>query len=149
MLYHIETDERTAGGHTGTMYTLSCANIGSLIEVWPGFGFNCLRWRVHGHDLLFAADDWAANPLPTRSGIPILFPFPNRIRNGVFVHKGREYRLPKNDSTQANAIHGFSPRTPWRVFGYGVDTTGAWAEIDFNTPLATRLAKDWSYLGIG
>ena len=30
----------------------------------------------------------------------------------------------------------------------GVDVTGAWAEIDFNTPLATRLAKDWSYLGI-
>ncbi len=29
----------------------------------------------------------------------------------------------------------------------GVDATGAWAEIDFNTPLATRLAKDWSYLG--
>ncbi len=25
---------------------------------------------------------------------------------------------------------------------------GAWTEIDFNTPLATRLAKDWSYLGI-
>jgi hypothetical protein len=31
----------------------------------------------------------------------------------------------------------------------GVDATGAWAEIDFNTPQATRLAKDWSYLGIG
>jgi hypothetical protein len=31
----------------------------------------------------------------------------------------------------------------------GVDADGAWAEIDFNTPLATRLAKDWSYLGIG
>jgi hypothetical protein len=30
----------------------------------------------------------------------------------------------------------------------GVDATGAWTEIDFNTPLATRLAKDWSYLGI-
>ena len=25
---------------------------------------------------------------------------------------------------------------------------GAWAEIDFNSPLATRLHKDWSYLGI-
>ena len=25
---------------------------------------------------------------------------------------------------------------------------GAWSEIDFNSPLATRLAKDWSYLGI-
>jgi hypothetical protein len=31
----------------------------------------------------------------------------------------------------------------------GVEATGAWAEIDFNSPLATRLAKDWSYLGIG
>jgi len=31
----------------------------------------------------------------------------------------------------------------------GVDATGAWAEIDFNSPQATRLAKDWSYLGIG
>ena len=31
----------------------------------------------------------------------------------------------------------------------GVEAGGAWAEIDFNTPLATRLAKDWSYLGIG
>lgn len=31
----------------------------------------------------------------------------------------------------------------------GADATGAWEEIDFNSPLATRLAKDWSYLGIG
>ena len=25
---------------------------------------------------------------------------------------------------------------------------GAWSEIDFSTPLATRLDKDWSYLGV-
>ena len=30
----------------------------------------------------------------------------------------------------------------------GRDGPGAWSEIDFNTPLATRLSKDWSYLGI-
>jgi hypothetical protein len=30
----------------------------------------------------------------------------------------------------------------------GEEGPGAWAEIDFNTPLATRLQKDWSYLGI-
>ncbi len=30
----------------------------------------------------------------------------------------------------------------------GREGPGAWAEIDFNSPLATRLAKDWSYLGI-
>ena len=30
----------------------------------------------------------------------------------------------------------------------GRDGPGAWSEIDFNTPLARRLNKDWSYLGI-
>ena len=30
----------------------------------------------------------------------------------------------------------------------GSEGPGAWAEIDFNSPLATRLAKDWSYMGI-
>jgi hypothetical protein len=30
----------------------------------------------------------------------------------------------------------------------GREGPGAWAEIDFNSPLATRLSKDWSYLGI-
>ncbi len=30
----------------------------------------------------------------------------------------------------------------------GCEAEGAWAEIDFSTPLATRLAKDWSYLGV-
>ena len=30
----------------------------------------------------------------------------------------------------------------------GKDGPGAWEEIDFNSPLATRLAKDWSWLGI-
>jgi hypothetical protein len=30
----------------------------------------------------------------------------------------------------------------------GRDAPGAWAEIDFNSPLATRLKKDWSWLGV-
>jgi hypothetical protein len=30
----------------------------------------------------------------------------------------------------------------------GKEGPGAWTEIDFNSPLATRLAKDWAWLGI-
>jgi aldose 1-epimerase len=131
MLYHIETEERTAGGHSGTVYTLSRRDVGSSIEVWPAYGFNCLRWRANGQDLLYSAADWHENPLPTRSGVPILFPFPNRIRDGVFKHRGRTFQLPKNDSAHANAIHGFAPRNSWRMFGYGADAHGAWVHADF------------------
>ncbi len=131
MLYHLETDERSAGGHAGTVYTLLRPDTGTSAEIWPTYGFNCLRWRVGGHDLLYADSDWANKPLPTRSGVPILFPFPNRIRAGTFKHSGRTYLLPKNDSTRLNAIHGFSPRVPWRVSGYGADSESAWVHGDF------------------
>jgi hypothetical protein len=30
----------------------------------------------------------------------------------------------------------------------GAAGPGAWEEIDFNSPLATRINKDWSYLGV-
>ena len=143
MLYHIETEERTAGGRSGTVYALSRPDTRSLIEVWPAHGFNCLRWQVGGRDLLYSAADWADNPVPTRSGVPILFPFPNRIRDGVFAHDGTTYQLAKNDPAKANAIHGFSPRNPWQVFGYGADATGAWVHGDFqlsvNAPEADRV----------
>ena len=31
----------------------------------------------------------------------------------------------------------------------GAPGPGAWDEIDFKPPLAARLDKDWSYLGVG
>ncbi|MBO0697287.1 MAG: aldose 1-epimerase [Zavarzinella sp.] len=142
MLYHIETEERTAGGHSGTVYALVRRDIGSRVELWPGRGFNCLRWTVGGHDLLYAAPDWTNTPLPTRSGVPILFPFPNRIRNGTFTSGGRTYQLPKNDSAHANGIHGFAPRNPWRVFGYGADVRGAWVHADFQISADAPEADD-------
>jgi aldose 1-epimerase len=138
MLYHIETEERTAGGQSGTVYTLLRRDVGSLVEVWPTHGFNCLRWRANGRDLLYSAPDWDSQPAPTRSGLPILFPFPNRIRNGVFVHRDRTFHLPKNDPAGANAIHGFSPRRRWRIFGYGADTHGAWVHADFQLSTEAR-----------
>jgi aldose 1-epimerase len=142
MLYHIETEEMHAGGRSGTVYTLTRTDTGSLAEIWPAHGFNCLRWQARRHDLLYSAPDWTTNPVPTRSGLPILFPFPNRIRDGIFSQAGREYSLPKNDSTAKNAIHGFAPRNPWKVFGYGADSESAWLHGDFQLSTDAPDAKD-------
>ena len=30
----------------------------------------------------------------------------------------------------------------------GLDAPGAYADIDFNSPLARRIEKDWSFMGI-
>lgn len=52
------------------------------------------------------------------SGIPILFPFPNRIRQGRFHWAGRDYQLPVTDKF-GNAIHGFCLDRPWSLVEQG------------------------------
>jgi aldose 1-epimerase len=103
---------------------------GGRAEVWPWLGFNCYRWSVRDGartlELLYADPDLFHNGRPTRSGIPILFPFPNRIRDGRFTWEGKEYALPINGPGGKNAIHGFACRRPWRVVDQGADGTSAW-----------------------
>lgn len=112
-------------------------------EVWPGRGFNPLRWQVRApglsgwHDLLYVAPDWDSNPVPTRSGQPVLFPFPNRLKFGRFDFRGATYQLPLTESTKTHAIHGFAPRTPWRVVGAdsGADSASATGELSLSRDL--------------
>ena len=102
---------------------------GGRAEVWPALGFNCVTWRAvlggRTLDLLYDDPHLFDDGRPTRSGIPILFPFPNRIRAGRYTWDGKEYHLPLNDGPKQNAIHGFACRRPWRVLRQGTDDTSA------------------------
>ena len=125
MAFVVREFEASAGGRTGTGYELTDEAGTVRAEVWPQWGFNCLRWQVRQQDgrwadILYTAPDWETNPIPTRSGHPILFPFPGRLRDGRLTHEGKTYQLSLNDSTKSHAIHGFTPRNPWRV----IETSG-------------------------
>lgn len=37
----------------------------------------------------------------------LLFPFPNRLNNGTYVHNDIEYHFPINETDRNNALHGF------------------------------------------
>src|SRR5260370_15227219 len=123
---------RTQPGVSGldaTNYTFDDGS-GGRAEVWPGLGFNCFSWQAvatgQALDLLYADPNLFRDGRPTRSGIPILFPFPNRIRGGRFQWEGKDYQLPHTDTVYHNAIHGFACRRPWRVVGKGADANSAW-----------------------
>ena len=38
----------------------------------------------------------------------ILFPFPNRLKNGKYTFEGKNYQFPINEKTKNNALHGFA-----------------------------------------
>lgn len=133
MRYEVRSDRRpTTNGLDGSVLVLADTKTGARAEVWPALGFNCYRWQVGDADLLYAAPNLFDDTRPTRSGIPVLFPFPNRIRDGAFVWDGRHYSLPLSDSTKKNAIHGFACRHPWRVIEQGNNDDRAWVTGEFH-----------------
>lgn len=138
MAFQVRVEQReTTSGLDGTVYLLEDTEPSVRVEVWPAFGFNAYHWSV-GQDqdsplqLLYTDPQLFQNSSPTRSGIPVLFPFPNRIRDGHFIWNGRTYELPCNDSTKKNAIHGFACRRPWRVVAQGTDEKGCWLTGEFH-----------------
>lgn len=115
---------RTELRGTSPVYVLEDTTAGSSACVLPGYGFNCFSFRVNVRgnrfeviqaDSRFAED----RPKASRNGIPILFPFPNRIRDGRFQFNGRAYELERNERG-VNAIHGMVINRAWRV----TDSTG-------------------------
>lgn len=92
---------------------------GSRAEILVGFGFNCFRFTAmragQPWEVLWSHPEFASGTQrPSGSGIPILFPFPGRLRGTQFAWEGREFTLPEGDG-RGNAIHGFVHRRPWRV----------------------------------
>lgn len=99
--------------------TLHDAAQGSRARVLVSQGFNCFEfetlvagrkvrpvWAAEGHE--------TGTHRPSGGGIPILFPFPCRIRGTELLWQGRAYPLEEGDG-RGNAIHGFVYNRPWRV----------------------------------
>lgn len=98
----------------------------ALAEIAPALGNNCFAFRTRSGDVLepIAFADFRAKP--TSYGIPLLFPFPNRIRDGKFSFQGAEYNVnpPR---------HGFVRDKAWRVDAYGASVDeGAWLTSSFD-----------------
>lgn len=85
----------------------------------PGLGFACVAFRVEGQDgawpvLSEPPDDDTLLHRTTRYGIPILFPWPNRIRDGRFSFERREYQMPVTPDGP-NANHGLVRERAWTL----------------------------------
>lgn len=121
---------RTQPGITGHDPTIVVLEGGSArAEIWPALGFNCYRWQATAAgqplELLYSDPTLFGEGRPSRSGIPVLFPFPNRIRAGAFRWDNIDYQLPRNSGPGINAIHGFALSRAFRVIDQGADANSA------------------------
>ena len=100
-------------------YTIRSRDGETRATIVPSLGFTCVDWSVDRHgqslSLLDSEPEFLSGTCrPGRSGIPILFPFPNRIRDGRFTHRGKTYEVPP-PAWFPQTIHGFCVDRAWQV----------------------------------
>src|SRR5262245_52192255 len=85
---------------------------GATARILPDAGFTCYSLNIPVNsqtvDVLDSEPKFAeTGERPTRNGIPLLFPFPNRIRKGKYQWAGKSYELTglRLDDF-GNIIHG-------------------------------------------
>ena len=44
-----------------------------------------------------------------------LFPFPNRLKKGIYKHNAKSYQFPLNDAGTDNNVHGFGVHQPFEI----------------------------------
>ena len=116
----------------------------SCAEILVGFGFNCYRFRAgdaaHGTEVIWSEEGFeSGTKRPSGSGIPILFPFPGRIKGTSLSWEGQHYPLPSADGL-GNAIHGFVHTRPWRVTEREAERVTAQFQASIDDP---DLLKHW------
>jgi aldose 1-epimerase len=67
---------------------------------------------VDGVEITVGVDD--GRPVPFSSGA-VLIPWPNRVRDGRWVHDGRTHQLDVTDPCHGSALHGLLRDTPHQV----------------------------------
>lgn len=125
---------------------LTHSRSGTTARICVERGFNCYQFQapMGGHviDIIDADPEFPdGGGRPSGHGIPILFPFPNRIRGGRFTWEGRQYAIDldevQNDG-RGNAIHGFCLDLPWRVTSHNGQIAVAEFQLSRDAPQRLR-----------
>jgi aldose 1-epimerase len=121
-----------------TVITIQDHHSGSTAKIAPELGFNCFEFKAAVGDRIVDVLDAVpgfelGGQRASGSGIPILFPFPNRIRQGRFTWEGHEYVLPGTDKW-GNAIHGLCMDRPWRVVRQADDFVTGQFQLSVDAP---------------
>ena len=105
----------------------------------PAWGYNCFALQVHEPVLEPVAFE-ELHQRPTSYGIPILFPFPNRLQDGAFIFRGQRYVVNPNR-------HGFVRDKAWRVLDTGASPdAGAWITARFEAAqYATAILQQFPF----
>lgn len=125
--------------HQGTEIITLREGDHAFAKIAPGLGNNCFEFQTTEPVLeAITLDQFFAKP--TSYGIPLLFPFPNRIRDGRFTFQGQSYTVDP-------PRHGFVRDKAWQIVATGAsDEEGAWVRSRFDaTDYAAQILPQFPF----
>ena len=127
-----------SGEHVGhRIITLHDDLAETMAILVPSFGFPCVAFRVLDDGVVWNVlseppDPESFQTRVGRYGVPIMYPWPNRVRDGRFTFGGRGYTLPIA-TRGPHAIHGLTRERAWAVEDTGTDERGAFCRASVTT----------------
>ncbi len=123
---------------------------GCEARIAPGAGFNAFSFAVNHEGarvpvLIEPSSDDVLRGGGFSFGCPILFPFPNRTRDGRYVFGGHEHQLDVNYK-DGNAIHGLVADRPWQVVDTGAGGgQGSWVSGHFDSEQHPEVLRQYPF----
>ncbi len=97
-----------------TRWTIS-NDRGNQLVLLPDFGACMLEARLGGVNILDGYDEPIQVDINKWYKNVLLYPFPNRLKEGRYTWQGKSYQFPINDPQNEAAVHGFGVDRPMEI----------------------------------
>src|SRR4051812_21522306 len=121
-----------------TLYTLRNEDTGEYVSIVPGYGgiIHRLGLMADSGALVELIDGYENSEQLMAEGSrsykgSLLFPFPNRVKDGNYSFGGETYQLPLNETSRGHALHGLLFNADLEVVAQGASATGAFLILEY------------------
>ncbi len=105
----------------------------TLFSLVPGCGALVTELVLQGKQILDGCQTPIEADLNNWGKSGMLFPFPNRLRDGVYEWGGQTYEFPINDPATSTALHGLGMDKHIELIGYEVGENDATAVCQYQS----------------
>ena len=140
-----------------TSFDQSNSSRNTLVSIAPEFGSNLFRFHTGEHDLIYTDQELLTKRDFT--GMFVLWPFPNRVRDKRYTYQGQRYSLEdvRRPGGYPTLIHGLVFDQPWHYTQPVIepDSVSVTTYVDVNTespyysayPFDSRLSLTYTLSG--
>ena len=123
-----------------TLFSLRNEDTGEYASLVPGYGaiIHRLALATPTEELVQVMEGYERSEQLLADGSQsfkgnVLFPFPNRVKDGRYAFGGKPFQLPVNEADRGHALHGNLYNAAFEVVAQGASVKGAFLVLEYES----------------